>query len=493
MKLRTFVSMICAACIALAANPVDATGDPAAAERQYRIARRLAAEGSTQADAALRKVIELDPTGPLADDALLDLADLEGVADWPEEFGTISEEGATRALGLLGELIDKHAGADRVAEARIRKALLYLEPLPLRDPSRARMELLAIATSPGAGVWAIRARYCLVRLDEIEGQTKRAADAYQRIVLDANDDPAAVRSAVGLGRLNLRGGMFAESAVWLQEAVEREAPAETHAMDLRELAVRGVLRGLGKGSGWPPSRAERVAFDVRSAGGVARLPDGGWLVADRKGAGVIRLDPTGRPTRQWPLQDVQAVTVDLFGRSFAAAGEKIYQLHPSEATSIARQGGMAPVSSIAVDAVGGVWMADRRGSKVARLDPAGTEPEVIWESKQAKLGHLAWDGRRIVAVDLKNGGLVAITAAGAASIGDSIYAKPVGLAADAAGQIAVLDAKEMQVVLVGPGGDVRARLAMSTLGVGRPAALALGADGSLDVFDETAGTIVRIP
>jgi len=492
VRVRVFISMMCAACLALAAIPVEAKGDPEAAERQYRIARRLAAQGSTQADAALRKVIELDPSGPLADDALLDLADLEGVARWPEEFGTISKEGATRALGLLGELIDKHAGGDRVVEARIRQALLYLEPLPLRDPPRARMELLSIATTPGAGVWANRARYCLVRLDEIEGQTKRAGDAYQRIVLDANDDPAAVRSAVGLGRLSLRGGVFTVSAAWLQEAVEREAPAETHAVDLRELAVRGVLRGLGEGNGWSPSLAERFAVDVRSPAGFARLPDGGWLIADRKGEGVVRFDSAGRPTRQWPLQDVQAVTVDLFGRSFAAAGEKIYRLHPSEATSVARQGGMAPVSSIAVDAVGGLWMADRRGGRVARLDPAGAEPEVIWEGNQAKLSHLAWDGRRIVAVDLKDGGLVAITPAGIESLGDVTFAKPVGLAADAAGQIAVLDAKAMQVVLLGPGGEVRARLAMSTAGVGRPAALALGPDGSLDVLDEAAA-LVRIP
>jgi len=88
---------------------------------------------------------------------------------------------------------------------------------------------------------------------------------------------------------------------------------------------------------------------------------------------------------------------------------------------------------------------------------------------------------------------VAITPAGAESLGDVTFAKPVGLAADAAGQIAVLDAKAMQVVLLGPGGDVRARLAMSPAGVGRPAALALGPDGSLDVLDEATATLVRIP
>jgi len=45
-------------------SPAQA-GDSAEAERQYRIARRLAAEGSPEAAAALRRVIEIDPDGPL--------------------------------------------------------------------------------------------------------------------------------------------------------------------------------------------------------------------------------------------------------------------------------------------------------------------------------------------------------------------------------------------------------------------------------------------
>jgi streptogramin lyase len=493
MTARALVSAIVVAGLALAAVPASAKGDPEAAERQYRIARRLAAEGSPQAGAALRKVIELDPGGALADDAMLDLADLEGIARWPEELGRISEDGASRALAILDELAETHAGGDRAVEARIRRALLYLEPLALRDPAVARMELLAIATTPGAGSWATRARYGLVWLDRIEGKAERAGNAYQRIVLDANDDPAAVRSAVGQGRLNLRAGLFSIAAAWLQEAVEREAPAETGAVDLRELAVRGVLRDLGEGNGWSPSLAERVPVAVRAPGEIARVPDGGWLVADRKGGGVLLLDSAGGATRQWPLDDVQAITVDRFGRSFVAAGEKIYRLHPSEAVAVAGQGAVAPVSSIAVDQAGGVWMADRRGGRIARLDPAGTAPEVVWEDKQMKLGRLAWDGRRIVAVDFRSGRLVAISPSGADALGDATFSKPIDLATDAGGQIAVLDARAMQVVLVGPGGDVRARLATSAAGVGRPAALALGPDGSVDLFDEATGAIMRIP
>ena len=49
----------------IAATPLVAS-DPAAAKRQYRVARRLAAEGSPDAAAALRRVVELDPRGSLA-------------------------------------------------------------------------------------------------------------------------------------------------------------------------------------------------------------------------------------------------------------------------------------------------------------------------------------------------------------------------------------------------------------------------------------------
>ena len=48
---------------ATAARAEGPSTDPAAAEREYRIARRLAADGSGEAAAALARVVALDPTG----------------------------------------------------------------------------------------------------------------------------------------------------------------------------------------------------------------------------------------------------------------------------------------------------------------------------------------------------------------------------------------------------------------------------------------------
>ena len=80
---RAALATIAAALLALgAAPPATAAGDADAAERQYRVARRLVAERSPEARAALDKVLALDPQGPRADDALVDQALLEGPARW---------------------------------------------------------------------------------------------------------------------------------------------------------------------------------------------------------------------------------------------------------------------------------------------------------------------------------------------------------------------------------------------------------------------------
>ena len=141
--------------------------------------------------------------------------------------------------------------------------------------------------------------------------------------------------------------------------------------------MRGVLREQRGTLGWTPELAERVAVGPRAVSDLDRLPGGGWLVVDHKAGVVSRLDARGGTVSEWPLDGVQAVAVDPFGRAFVAAGTRIYLLVNGADHDVGAQGDMTPVSSIAIDAAGGVWMLDRRGGRVARLDPAGDEPELI--------------------------------------------------------------------------------------------------------------------
>ena len=143
----------------LSAGAPAFAGDPSAAERQYRIARRLAAEGSSEAAAALRKVVEVDPTGELADDAIVEEALLLHPPLWPEELGRLDETTAQRIIVLLTRVADGPVTGDRGAEARYLRGLMHLEPLPRYDATAARVDLIAVATAPEISDWVSAARY----------------------------------------------------------------------------------------------------------------------------------------------------------------------------------------------------------------------------------------------------------------------------------------------------------------------------------------------
>jgi len=96
--------------VSAVAGAVPARADEAAAARQFRIARRLAAERSPQAAAALRKVVELAPEGPLADDALVEEANLLQIPDWPSDLGVLEEDVLKQALEILARVTAGYPG-----------------------------------------------------------------------------------------------------------------------------------------------------------------------------------------------------------------------------------------------------------------------------------------------------------------------------------------------------------------------------------------------
>ncbi len=467
---------------------VPASADPAAAERQYRIARRLAAEGSGDAAEALRRVVELAPEGPLADDAVVELALLAGIPHWPEEIGKIEASSARAARELLDAVADEDR-LDRSDQAKIHRALLLLEPLPGHDPSKARIDLVAVATGKRSSSWAARARYVLAWLHEREVDLRRAAAAYQRVIVDYPHSPAASRARVGAGRILLRKGRPGAAARLFQEAIDSGAPAETQVEALRELAIRALLRPEHDGD------AVRTGVASRNPCCLYATANGGLIVGDRRQDLVLRLDPAGVVRDEWAVEDLHAVVVDFAGGAYAAAGASILRLESGGSIRrVAPLGDFAPVSSLAADGGGTFWFADRRGQRVGRVRPGADAPEPIWSDRDVRLASLAWDGTRLVGVDLRSRTVMTLSVDGALKVlVDAGLVRPIQISADPGGRLAVLDVKAGRVHVLNADGFLLRDHAFEIDGLERPSWTGLGLDGSFHLFDTAAGEWVRRP
>ncbi len=485
---RAWVSAPVFVVLALGFRPALGAGDPAAAERQYRVARRLVAEGSAEAAAALRRVTEIDPTGPLADDALVEQALLERPARWPEDLGGIAEAPVRRALDLLQRVQREMPNADRSAEARYLRALLLLEPLPLYDASKARVDLAAVAASGSASTWAGAARYSAAWLAEQSGSTARAADAYGRLLVDAPGSEAASRARVAAARIALRAGDPGRAAALAQSAVDAGAAPRLGSESLRALALAalGDPRTIGAGP------ADRTPTGTRNLSGFAPTALG-VLVGDARSSSIQSLGSAGSGAH-WTLDALQAIAVDALGRMYAAAGDRLYRLAADgTASPLASQGDFTPVTGLAADAAGRLWVLDRKRERIGRVDPGAKVPVTAWTRPGARLLGLTWDGSRVVTVDAKErlllhaeiGGGLETAALGAVQ-------KPATFATDAAGQVVVLDERDDSMHLLRADGTERAKLDMKALGLVRAEALAVQPDGSISVFDASDGAWVRL-
>jgi hypothetical protein len=483
---RRILVLLALGTLTLAGGVAPAIADAAAAERQYRMARRLAAHKSPEASAALEKVVQLDPDGALADDARIEQVLLHEVPLWPEATGRLDEAAAETALGLLDEVLRRLPGADRAADAQYYRALLRLEPLSSHDVSAARVDFTAVATASSS--WAAEARYGLAWLYEHGGREQRAVDAYQRLIIDVPRDPAGLRARVGLARVLLRRNEFGAAARWLQEALDAGVAPEMRATPLRELAVRSLLREAGAGD---PTRFERIRTGIRSLSGFAPTAAGGVLLGDRKQSRVVELDAHGATVQQWGVEDLQALVVDPRGRSFVASGSGLHRLDPDgRVTQVAALGDYAPISHLAADDTGSFWILERKGRRIGKIPPGGSAPEPFWEDKKAKLVALSWDGRRLLGIDGKDRSVVAFAADDEPRswVGQATL-RPVALASDPAGRLAMLDGKTGRVSFVRSDGTAESEPLVPP-DPARPVAIGLGPTGEVHLIEESGDWVV---
>ncbi len=468
---------------------------PAAAERQYRTAQRLGAEGSPDAGAAFEKAVTLAPHGPWADDALVDLARFQGAPDWPEDLAGLDGPRAAAAAATLERVLDQYADGDRIAEARYRRALLRIAPLPGRDAARARQDLIALAVSPSSDTWTVAARYALGILDEISGASDRAAGSFARIIVERPDSPAACRARAGFGRTLLLRGRFGEAAGWFQQAIDSGAPPAVRAGAQRDLALHEVLRQRSPALSWTAVAARLPAIPTtRGAALIASDASGRIVVFDRKSESLQSFDDKGAGSTPETVGEVFALTADPFGRVYVATKDKLLRRDARGITTLASLESFSSPSSIAVDGAGAVWIADRKGERVGRWTPGLPAPQVARESKGAAISALVATGARVIAAEAKTGRLVVVAGPGAeTAFGTTVFKRPVALAADAAGRILVLDEKAATVSRLTPMAEPVDTLSLEVGGVSRPLALAAAPDGKLRVLDGATGSVAVAP
>jgi len=477
---RRFLLVLVA--LAGAGSVVAQTSD---AEAQYRVARRLAAEGSAGAAAALDRVVALDPKGPLADDALLDRAGLIGLPRWPEQRGRLSADRVSEAKRLLARILKDLPGGDRAEEAAYLQGLLLFEPVSGYDFEEARLLLLTLAARDLESEWSASARYALAWETEQRGDFERAADGYQRLRVDAPGTAVSARATAAIGRLRLRSADLVGAAAHFQNALDSaalddELVEQTRAF--RSVAVDAFLARIAT------AEALRIAAASRPSA-VAAVGTAGALIAQRKDGLVLELDATGAVVDRWSVDQPLDVVATPNGLRYAITAGSVLRLeHGGTTASIATAGEFGSFSSGSGDDLGRIWVLDRRGERFGVIEPGSSTPKPLWRGDGARLAAPVWDGNRLLAVDTRNKSVIAVYPDGSSQPVVTLgLDRPSALAVDPAGRMGVLEARGTLVSFFGPDGAVLGRFAAQGAGMQRATDLAFGLDGTLQLIEEGSG------
>jgi DNA-binding beta-propeller fold protein YncE len=233
---------------------------------------------------------------------------------------------------------------------------------------------------------------------------------------------------------------------------------------------------------------------VRQPAGIAATADGGLIVGDRRSGQVLQLSPEGTELSRWTVEGLAGVTLDPHGKVYAASDSRIYRLEAGRAPrAVAGLGDFTPISALAVDGVGRFWLLDRRGEAVARL-PAGADgPAERWQPGDVKLSDLIWNAGLLVAIDSRNKNLIALTPEFTReSQPGPAFLKPIAVAADPSGRLAVLDSKADAVVFLNRDGSPNGAFDCELAGIDRPTDIDFADDGSFHIFDAARSAWVRL-
>jgi hypothetical protein len=178
----------------------------------------------------------------------------------------------------------------------------------------------------------------------------------------------------------------------------------------------------------------------------------------------------------------------VLGRRFAADKTSVLLLEEGgRVEPLAALGDYTPLRRLVADAGGGLWLLDRKGRRVGLVAPGADTPEPFWEGAE-RLQSLVWEGRGLAALDAKTGAVVTLESSGVTARGAAALSRPVALAADPAGRLAILD-KTGAIRFVRADGSAEAA-GFASSDVPRPTAIGLGPEGELHLLDAEGDWIV---
>ncbi len=485
-------------CVALAApGPAPSQASPPSpetVERLFRAARDLERDGqAVQARRAYTQLLDADPQGPRAPDALLGLARLSWPINDPAELGARTYDAAALADAedRLQTIAKKFPGAPAAAEAWWRLALLHLAPgSPQWRPDDGLAQLTTLLRLHPSSPQAPLALALAARLHAEAGRFPRARGLAFRLLLDWPDHPAAARGWLALAEADAREGRF-------PDALREAGRARQIAFGRDERVARQAL-------GWS-TILDRIAFSARRGarpfeftpgpemiftGKPRRLAVGadGALLATLPGDEALASFPVdGAAPSQRAAAGAQFIAVDEWGRVWVGGGATV--VGPPGVGSFTLPD-RAEIVGLAPSSARSVWVADERGRRVFRFEVGagiaatarlGEKPELIAVAKDGLGGAWVLDGRGPRIVDVGPDGATKIATPLTGEARD-----PVDIDVDALGNVYVLDAESPAILLYSPTGKLVLRQPLPKDGepaFPHPALLAVDQRGAVAVYD----------
>jgi len=324
-------------------------------------------------------------------------------------------------------------------------------------------------------------------------------NALQRLLVDRPASAVEILARLKLAEAALQEGDYGAAAALAQEGEQtavrleplgRSAPgSKARCATLRKVAMESLLLKQSGGGAIVRKHSGFSLPGFRSVDGAAALPGGGMILSDRKSGKVVRFDGIGAQEAEWEIPQAGKAAVDGFGQIWVAAGERLFRIRGRDPRPILSLDLFASPRGLDAGSTGVVWILDRKGNRVGRLEPGANRLETYWEGK-TRLAAIAWDGRRLLGLDGRNGRVLELRPGGESrQVAGGSFQKATALASDHRGRFAVLDERGRAVLLYGARGESLGRLVLDGKGPARPSSLVLYPNGGFGLPDPSSGRL----